>query len=110
MSTGLNAAPAELTQRFAQCAGRMSAEMEFQWLVGGSGDQARLFRNHLEDLLEAVITPGEGPRVLNWRIEAKHAHASLLTRAIFNDDSADAARAARLATQYAQGCRAMLTG
>ena len=110
MASSVAAAPDALTQRFAQCAGRMSAEMEFEWLMGRSGDEARLFRSHLEDVLEAAAPAGSGHRILNWRIEAKHAHASLLTRAFFNDNKADAARAARLSTQLADGCRALLTG
>ena len=110
ISTGAHAAPAELTQRVAQCTGRMSAEMEFEWLTGGTGEQPRLFRSHLEDVLEAISQPGEGQAILNMRIEAKHAHATLLTRSVFNDDAADAARAARMATYFADGCRAMLTG
>jgi hypothetical protein len=110
VSPALQAAPAELTQRIAQCTGRMSAEMEFAWLSGQSGDQARLFRSHLEDVLDAISLPGEGVSILSMRIEAKMAHANLLTRSRFNDDRDDARRAAMLATQFAQGCRALLTG
>lgn len=110
MTVSAQAAPGELTQRIAQCTGRMSAEMEFQWLIGGTGAQSRLFRNHLEDVLEAIAEPDEGVDILHLRIEAKHAHATLLTRAIFNDDPADAARASRMAAHFAEGCRAILTG
>lgn len=110
MVTSAQAGQSDLTQRFAQCVGRMSAEMEFAWLNGESGDQARLFRSHLEDILTAVTEPDTGPRVLHWRIEAKHAHASLLTRSLFNDDATDAAYAARIAARYSEGCRAMLLG
>lgn len=106
----LQAAPAELTTQVAQCTGRMSAEMEFAWLIGEDGEQARLFRSHLEDVLEALAEPGEGRAILNLRVEAKHAHATLLTRSHFNADAADAARAARMATRFADGCRAMLMG
>ncbi len=109
-SSYLQAAPAELTQRIAQCTGRMSAEMEFAWLIGQDGEQARLFRTHLEDILEAVAEPDEGRAILNLRVEAKHAHATLLTRSHFNDNELDAARAARLAAGFSDGCRAMLTG
>lgn len=110
MASPLHAAPDALTQRFAQCAGRMSAEMEFAWLIGGTGEQARLFRAHLEDLLEAVATPGDGRAILDMRIRAKYAQATLLTRSQFNDDAQDAARAARLAARYSDACRAILTG
>lgn len=110
MATGLNAAPAALTQRIAQCTGRMSAEMEFQWLVGGTGEEERIFRSHLEDVLAAIAEPGEGLSILNLRIEAKHAHATLLTRSTFNQDPADAARAARMAAFFSEDCRALLMG
>ena len=110
MATGLNAAPAELTQRVAQCTGRMSAEMEFAWLVGESGDEARIFRSHLEDVLDAIAEPGEGREILNLRIEAKHAHSTLLTRSTFNQDSVDALRAARMAAYFSESCRAILMG
>lgn len=109
-STSLQAAPAELTRSIAQCTGRMSAEMEFEWLIGRSGDQPRLFRSHLEDVLDAIATPEDGRAILNIRIEAKHAHATLLTRSMFNDDPDDAKRAARMAAYFSDGCRAMLTG
>lgn len=110
ISTSLQAAPAELTQRIAQCTGRMSAEMEFAWLLGKTGDQARLFRAHLEDVLDALAEPDDGRTILSLRVEAKHAHATLLTRSLFNQDPADAARAARMATRFSDSCRAMLTG
>ena len=110
MVSSAQAGQSDLTQRFAQCVGRMSAEMEFAWLKGESGDQARLFRANLEAVLGAVAEPNSGKQILNWRIEAKHAHSSLLTRSMFNDDQRDAVHAARTAERYAQSCRSMLLG
>ena len=100
----------DLVQRIAQCTGRMSAEMEFAWLNGEAGEQARLYRSHLEDVLDAIISPTEQAAVLHMRIEAKFAHARLLTRAMFNDDPVDADTAARLASRFTGSCRAILTG
>ena len=110
LTTSAQAAPTSLTQSVAQCTGRMSAEMEFEWLMGRSGDEARLFRSHLEDVLEAIVDPAERRAIMSLRIEAKQAHATLLTRSHFNDDALDATRAARMATRFSQQCRGMLIG
>jgi len=71
---------------FASCTGRLSAQMEHEWLVSEDSDQTESHRNAMSDLLFATMGPDDGRQVLTWRIEAKIAHASLLTRAAFRDD------------------------
>ena len=68
---------------------------------------------HFEELntlpLVSMEDSGMDPReVLNLRIEAKMAHARLLTRASFARDARDARTAQRMAAQYVAACRSLL--
>lgn len=96
LSAGTTAAEADdrLLHQFASCTGRLSALMEHQWLMGhADADKTQAWRNTMASLLDAIQPQGAGRMVLSLRIEAKMAQASLLQRAVFNDDPADAARA-----------------
>ncbi|MFQ1699791.1 hypothetical protein ACJ5NV_04265 [Loktanella agnita] len=95
--------------RFATCAGRLSALMTHQWMFDGAGsEQTAIHRRAMIGLIDAIILPDEGPQVLHWRLSAKHAHATLLRRASFNRDPADAAWAAQMAAQFTSGCLGLL--
>lgn len=92
-------------QYFASCAGRLSAQMEHEWLLSnGNPDQTEDHRTAMLDLLFATMGPDDGRQVLAWRIEAKVAHASLLTRATFREDT----WAAQRATQMVQACTSIM--
>lgn len=94
---------------FASCAGRLSAQMEFQWLVGDPAAEAtESQRSHLISLIEAVQSDADGRHILNWRIDAKVAQAALLSRAHFNDDPQDATWAAEMAAQLTSDCTGLL--
>lgn len=108
MAQSVSAGVADPARTFAQCAGRMSAELEFAWLIGRPSDEIETFRAHMIELVDAVMEPDTGPQVLAIRIEAKHAHASLLTRAHFSQSPAEGQRAARLAANYRSQCKALL--
>lgn len=112
--TGHMAPAGEADQRlrfFATCAGRLSALMEHQWLFDGPGsEQTRAQRAAMIDVLMAMTPSGAHGSVLNWRIEAKAAHATLLTRATFSEDPATAGRARRLARRHVAECTAHLLG
>ena len=98
-----------LADMFAQCAGRYSAEMEHAWLMGGSDAEVLgAQRGRFVTLLDATVAPTEAGTALSVRIEAKLAHASLLTLATFNTDTrrADVARAT--AHRHLQTCAGML--
>lgn len=102
-------AETDLLRTVAACAGRLSAEMEHQWLFGGpAADMAERRRDALIDVLDAMTPPDRFSIVLTWRIEAKHAQASLLKRATFNDDSADAAWARQRAETIVGGCNSLV--
>lgn len=76
-----------LLRHVSECVGRMSAQMEHQWMFpDDSSDEVERQRAHLIDILDALITPETATKVLAGRIDAKMAHASLLTRAVFSDD------------------------
>lgn len=101
---------AQLVQ-FASCTGRLSAQMEFQWMFDGAASElTATHRAAMIELIDAIIAPGDGRDVLYWRLSAKRAQAALLTRATFNDDTADAAWAARTATRLADECASLILG
>lgn len=94
---------------FASCAGRLSAQMEHQWLLSDpASDRTEAQRAAMLSLIDAIMTPEQGRDVLNWRIDAKQAHAVLLTRATFNDDAADARWAERRAVAELAACTGLL--
>jgi hypothetical protein len=96
---------------FATCAGRLSAEMEFQWMFDGArADTIQSERASVLDILDAIMPPDQGRRVLSWRVEAKMAQAALLTRATFGSDIRIQRRAQTLAARNVEACRALLLG
>lgn len=98
-----------LMKTFAQCAGRLSAQMEHQWMFDGvASDQTKLRRAAVIDLLDSMVSRDDGRTVLHWRIDAKMAHASLLTRATFNTDTSDAKRAGQVAARLIAECDALM--
>ncbi|WP_146343881.1 hypothetical protein [Falsiphaeobacter marinintestinus] len=106
-----SADPTTRLQFFASCAGRLSALMEHQWMFDGTASEhTKSRRANVLEILQAMMPPDAGRSVLNWRIDAKMAHASLLTRATFNDNAADAQRAAQVATRMVAQCDSVLLG
>lgn len=102
-------APSDPVRFFAACSGRLSAQMEFQWLMQDpAADQTREHRERMLDLLQAVMPQGAGPDVLTWRINAKMAHAALLTRGTFEGDTEDAAWARASADAALAQCTGMM--
>ena len=100
-----------LLREFANCAGRLSAQMEHQWLIGDTeSETTQKWRASMISVLEALMPTGSGKQVLAWRIDAKMAHASLLTRATFNDDPEDADWAGRQAEMIIAGCNSLILG
>ncbi len=71
-----------LTLDFATCAGRLSALMEHQWLLGDpASDTTEAHRAAMVELLDAVMPLGAEATVLSHRLFAKSAMAKLLARA-----------------------------
>jgi len=93
---------------FAECAGRFSAQMEHAWLLGVDGHISEARRRHMVTLIDAIgPQPGVTAQdILAFRIEAKMAHAALLTRVTFGQE----ARARGLAARYIARCAALLPG
>lgn len=103
------AVPNETLRAFATCAGRYSATMEYQWLMSDpAADQTEARRAAMLSLIDAIMTRNDGRSVLAWRIDAKQAHAVLLTRSTFNSDEADAAWALRRAEAQLATCTGLL--
>lgn len=99
----------DLVWTFAGCTGRLSAQMEHQWLVGDSAsDDTKARRAVMISLMEAVMHPDQGRDLLAHRIEAKHAQSQLLRRATFNNDVEDAAWAMARAEAEIAACTGLL--
>jgi hypothetical protein len=102
---------ADPLRTFAACAGRLSAQMEFEWMFDGPASEATKARREVVlEILDAMMPPDAGRTVLNWRIESKMAHASLLTRSKFDHNPRFALRAERLAARNLANCDALLLG
>ncbi len=99
----------ELSEIIASCTGRLSAEMEFAWLMSDpEADQVEGYRSHFLEILES-LGPGEDPRrQMALRIETKMAHARLLNTAYFSPDAARAAWAKRQAFRQRSSCENLL--
>lgn len=106
-----HARSADTLSLFAQCAGRFSAEMEFSWLVGDQDSETpKQLRSYFVEMIDAVVTPEDGPDVLARRIESKMAHIALLSRARFSKNPTEIRIAAQTAERDVAFCRSMLTG
>lgn len=92
---------------FATCTGRLSAQMEHQWLTSDpAADQTQARREAMAALLLSVTPPGQESAAMALRIEAKVAQAGLLTRAWQGRDAWAARRAERLVAD----CAALMLG
>ena len=100
---------ANLVETFATCSGRLTAQLEFEWLMSDPrADQTEQSRAAMVSLLETIVpADGEG-QVIAMRVNARAAHGALLTRATFNGDRDDAKWAARRAAQQVAACRNLL--
>lgn len=109
LPAGVFAMPQDPLRTFAACAGRLSAVMEYQWLVSDpASDRTKAQRAAMLSLVDAIMAPDQGRDVLSWRIDAKQAHAVLLTRATFNDDQDDATWALAQAETHLAQCTGLL--
>ena len=109
LPAGAFAMESDPLRTFASCAGRLSATMEHQWLMSDpTSDRTQAQRAAMLSLVDAVMAPGQGSQVLTWRIEAKQAHAVLLTRAAFGQDADDATWALQKAEAHLAQCTGLL--
>lgn len=96
--------------RFATCAGRLSALMEHQWLIGAAGaDLTRAQRQGMIDLLETAPAPNPKQHLAR-RIEAKHLLARMLLHAEFATSARDRRMARSGADRAIAECRALTLG
>lgn len=90
---------------FAGCTGRLSALMEFQWLIGApEAAQTAELREEMVLILDAVTPPDGGREALSLRVSAKRVHWALLTTAAFGTDPDRAVQAQRRADHLIRGC------
>ena len=89
---------ADLTQVFATCTGRFSAELENAWLLQSNHVEVLEERRERFEELLGTVTSGETARsIMDQRIKAKSAHARLLQIAQFAQDAGAAGWAKRRA-------------
>ncbi|MEM8775582.1 MAG: hypothetical protein AAGF53_11155 [Pseudomonadota bacterium] len=77
----------QLPEIIANCTGLLSAEMEFAWLMNNpDADLIQKRRETFVKILNAVQDSTEAKRLLAHRIDAKMAHANLLSVVHFRTD------------------------
>jgi hypothetical protein len=89
----------------------MSAMMEHQWLVDGpASDITKARRAAVLDVVASLTPPGAEAQVMAWRVEAKAAHAALLSASRHAPAPAPAqTRAAKRAAMLVRECAAHLS-
>ncbi|WP_089992475.1 hypothetical protein [Cognatiyoonia koreensis] len=101
--------PEAQLRTFANCAGRLTAQLEFEWLMlDGNSAATQEQRQQIVDILNSMIPDGRGREVLAWRTDARAAQRGLLERAQFASDNTDAAWAKKAAARYLASCTAFL--
>ena len=107
--TSTTRASDDLLDHVTKCIGRMSAQIEHQWLfIESTTDEIEIQRDHLEDILDALVTTENASPALAARIDAKAAHASLLTQAAFSEDKKQSNWAKARAEQQLDLCSDIL--
>jgi hypothetical protein len=104
---GAAAAPPAQLPFFADCAGRLTAELSYDWLLQrptAAETEAQLETTRA--ILDTLITPQTDMAARAILIEARAAHAALLSRAML----AGGADAARLARHRVTPCRRLILG
>jgi hypothetical protein len=95
----------DLHDLFATCTGRLSAQMEHQWLLrDGASSVTERHRASMIAVLDALTTEENAAKALSIRINSKYAQAALLSRATFNRDAGDAEWAGRKADRDVATC------
>lgn len=98
-----------LGREFAYCTGRLSAQLEHEWLLSDpAADRTAMHRNTMISLMESVVPPAQARRAMELRISAKLAHSTLLTQAFFSQDTRRAASARARADAEIGTCLTML--
>ena len=99
----------DLLRRVTDCVGRLSAQIEHHWLLSDQPtEQIETQRAHLIDIQDTLMTPDTATKILSKRIDAKMAHATLLTQAAFSDDDRRATWAEKRAKQELSQCGTIL--
>jgi len=103
--------PPDALRFLAICAGRLSALTEHQWMFDGPASEiTQRQAQDVVELIDAIMPPGHGQRVLGWRIDAKVAHRALLWSAAQNPDPRLAVAAGLQAESLIAPCASLLLG
>ena len=98
-------------EAFAACAGRLTAQLEHDWLLGAPDAAAtERRRDALAALLDASVPARDAARIAARRADARLAHRAVLSRASFGADPDDRAWALRRAERSVAACAALLLG
>lgn len=105
---GLAQATPDPMPLLASCTGRLSALMEYQWLLGdASADLTQARRDAMAELLDAVTPAPHKARAMQLRLEAKLATALYLRQGLASDEP-DRARGRLGFEAMLSGCRALI--
>lgn len=75
--------PTDPMRLFATCTGRLSALMEYQWLVQDPGaEETEVLRDAMAEVLAAAIPQTAASRAMDLRLQAKVAEAQVLQLAL----------------------------
>jgi len=96
---------------FATCAGRLSALMEHQWNHDtAASETTSMQRAEMIALVSSIMPADAGRAVLMLRVEAKHAQAGLLRRAVHAKNPDEAAWAQGRSAALVSECTSILLG
>ncbi len=104
-------AASDLHQQFAQCVGRLSAQIEHDTKVQAEriGETKSLLAA-FQDLTEATALQTHWRDTIDMRVRAKLAHQAILNRTIESTKSSEARWAERRAAAEIARCRSFLLG
>lgn len=99
----------DLASIIASCTGRLSAELEFAWLMSEpEAEQLKKQRRLFMDILESFGPALDQRQQMALRIHAKVAHTDLLSMAYFGTNDTQASWAKHRARRQKSSCQGLL--
>ena len=113
-ASGAPFTPLDQARAFADCAGRLAALTEHQWMFDGPASEGTARRrDQFVALLEAIapdLAPQDTAQIMEWRVAAKAAQRAVLDLSAFAPDSRQRARTTAAATRVIGTCDRMIVG
>jgi hypothetical protein len=94
---------------FAACTGRLSAQMEFQWLTQApNADETQRMRDGMAEVLAALTPMGDDAQAMALRVNAKEAQRQILMLTLQTRNPTRAEWAKRRAAALLSECQSLL--